>query len=114
MKYTEEDLVKFGKYLLSKERKKTIKEKENRRLVNHVDLENFKLKKEEPIYEYQWLYRGIRGNVYLSQCFCKDEEELDKILRCADSAIKPVEETKRLRKQIPNKKLKRSYLLVVS
>ena len=42
--YTEEDLVKFGNYLLSEKRKESfIVHQESHLHVNHADLENYKL-----------------------------------------------------------------------
>lgn len=42
--FTEKDLVDFGNYLLSTERQKTIKTKENIKKVHDVDIANFKEK----------------------------------------------------------------------
>jgi Ni,Fe-hydrogenase maturation factor len=38
--YTEEQLIAFGNYLLSDERKKMVK-RNNRKMVHHADVENF-------------------------------------------------------------------------
>lgn len=42
--FTEKDLVDFGNYLLSPERQKSIKTKENIKKVHDCDIANFKLK----------------------------------------------------------------------
>lgn len=42
--FTEKDLVDFGNYLLSPERQKTIKTKENIKKVHDCDIANFKFK----------------------------------------------------------------------
>lgn len=42
--FTEKDLVDFGNYLLSSERQKTIKTKENIKKVHDCDIANFKSK----------------------------------------------------------------------
>lgn len=39
--YTEEQLIAFGNYLLSDERKKMVK-RNNRQMIHHADIENFK------------------------------------------------------------------------
>lgn len=41
-KYTQADLVKFGKYLLSEQREQSIENKENLRGVHDCDIANFK------------------------------------------------------------------------
>jgi len=40
--FTEKDLVDFGNYLMSNERKRTIKTKENIKQVHDCDIANFK------------------------------------------------------------------------
>lgn len=42
LKYTEADLVKFGKYLLSEQREQSIENKDNLREVHDSDLANWK------------------------------------------------------------------------
>ena len=47
MKPTKKDLVDFGNYLLSRERYKTLINKENENKVTHADIENWLYKREE-------------------------------------------------------------------
>ena len=39
--FTKKDLIAFGNYLLSKERKETIINEVNKKNVTHADIENF-------------------------------------------------------------------------